>query len=109
MNSLLYAHIEVEQRQAFADAAGGHADGAGDAGQRGASIEQVAVRSGLLPGGMYLFVRAEFILELAVCLVNINQNLRFGHQISEGRAPRRWVGAVGAGLRPAPTCIVVER
>ncbi len=84
---LLYAQVEVEQRQAFAHATCRHADGAGDAGQSGASFDQLTVGSGLLPGGMYLFDCAEFIRELAVCLVNINQNLRFGHQISEGRAP----------------------
>ncbi len=46
MHSLLYPLVEVEQRQPSADAACWHTDGAGDTGQRGTCIKQVAVRSG---------------------------------------------------------------
>jgi len=79
--------IQFQEHEPGVNPRGWDAEPPGELRRRVALVEQPSVNTRLLPGGMYLFDCAEFIRELAVCLVNINQNLRFGHQISEGRAP----------------------
>jgi hypothetical protein len=47
MHTVLYTLVKIEQRQPFADAAGWHTHGAGNAGEGGASLDEAVVCSPL--------------------------------------------------------------
>ncbi len=86
MEHPLHLLIQLEEDQAGVDPCRRYAHAACELSRRVAVVLQSPVGACLLPGGMYLFECAEFVLE--VWLLEVNGNLRFVHQISESRAPK---------------------
>ena len=79
--------VQREQDKPRIDASRGYAKPSSELRRCVSRLQQLPVGTGLLPGGMYLFECAEFVLKMWICRVDVNQKSPVSYQGSESRAP----------------------